>query len=112
MVISHPKMAMDPTAARFAGSMKTPEPIMLPATIRVAGTRPILAESATPAEMVLEALSTAAMFVAPEAGSTGQDIDAVETVLDLDPVRVMGEAREPQVIGLKRLEVTEDRTIG
>lgn len=42
MVISQPKMAMLPMAARLAGSINTPEPIILPATISVAGTKPIL----------------------------------------------------------------------
>ncbi|HVJ41152.1 MAG TPA: hypothetical protein VM639_06640 [Dongiaceae bacterium] len=42
MVMSQPMREMLPAVARFAGSMKTPDPIILPATIRIAGTKEIL----------------------------------------------------------------------
>ena len=41
-VISQPISAMLPIADRLAGSMNTPDPIILPATISVAGISPIL----------------------------------------------------------------------
>ena len=47
MVISQPKIAMLPIPARLAGSINTPDPIIFPATIKVAGTKPILLFSLT-----------------------------------------------------------------
>jgi len=40
--ISQPLSTMPPMVTKLAGSMKTPEPIIGPATIKVAGTSPIL----------------------------------------------------------------------
>ncbi len=106
MVISQPMTAMEPMAARLAGSMKTPDPIMLPATIRVAGTRPILAASAS-----LEAagaVSVEDMLASPSAHDA---VDEIAPVLHLHAVRVVGKAGEAQVIGFQRLEIAEHGAI-
>ena len=57
-VTTQPKIEMPPMVAKLAGSINTPLPIMLPATISVAATTPIFLPSLPP---VVAAFSSSAI---------------------------------------------------